>query len=267
MTTRHLPFVFISCLHRRLSQLASLSSFLLLRPGRLQARLACSLWSLLFCLVLLTPTLPAYAVTQINLQGPPESGQFGTTVTALPNGNIVVTDPFFGKGAIEQTGAVYLYNGATGALISTLTGNAAGDQVGNGGVKVLKNGNYLVVSPYWHNSIGAVTWGNGATGVTGVVSSSNSLVGSTPGDHVGREDVITLDNDNYLVVSQFWHNFTGAVTWGNGAIGASGVVSSTNSLVGGTPGDGVGVVIVLSNDNYLTVSPHWQNNGAADVGQ
>ena len=49
---------------------------------------------------------------------------------------------------------------------------------------VLANGNYVVRSPYWDNGAaadaGAVTWGDGTSGVTGAVSAANSLVGSRP---------------------------------------------------------------------------------------
>ena len=42
---------------------------------------------------------------------------------------------------------------------------------------------------YWDNgaatNAGAVTWGSGTAGVSGVVSSANSLVGSTANDQVG----------------------------------------------------------------------------------
>ena len=48
-----------------------------------------------------------------------------------------------------------------------------------GGVTALANGNYVVDSPYWSGGKGAATWGNGATGIVGVVSAANSLVGST----------------------------------------------------------------------------------------
>ena len=53
----------------------------------------------------------------------------------------------------------------------------------------LTNGNYVVCSSYWDNGAatdaGAVTWGSGTAGVSGVVSSANSLVGSTANDRVG----------------------------------------------------------------------------------
>jgi hypothetical protein len=58
--------------------------------------------------------------------------------------------------------------------------------------------------------------GNGTTGHLGVVSSSNSLVGSTAGDNVGG--VAALTNGSYVVFSSNWDAGTitnvGAVTWG-----------------------------------------------------
>ena len=54
----------------------------------------------------------------------------------------------------------------------------------------LTNGNYVVAAPHWDNGAatdaGAVTWGSGTSGVTGVVSRANSLVGSTANDEAGR---------------------------------------------------------------------------------
>ena len=53
----------------------------------------------------------------------------------------------------------------------------------------LSNGNYVVSSPDWTNGAaagaGAVTWGSGTAGVSGPVSATNSLVGSTANDPVG----------------------------------------------------------------------------------
>ncbi len=66
------------------------------------------------------------------------------------------------------------------ALISALTG--LGDEVT---VTALTNGNFVVNSPDWGGGLGAVTWGSGTTGICGTVSAANSLVGSTPFDHVG----------------------------------------------------------------------------------
>ena len=56
-------------------------------------------------------TLPAVAATQFDILGPAGSVRFGTSVTVLPNGNIVVTDPDYNGGIGVKAGAVYLYSG------------------------------------------------------------------------------------------------------------------------------------------------------------
>ncbi|MEW5869152.1 MAG: hypothetical protein AB1894_07755 [Chloroflexota bacterium] len=219
---------------------------------------------------------PALAAAQFNIIGPAGSVRFGTSVTVLPNGNIVITDPNYNGGLGVDVGAVYLYNGATGAQISMLTGTTAGDQVGSGGITVLSNGNYVARSPFWDNDIaadvGAVTWGSGVSGVSGAVSAANSLVGSTGGDQVGGLSVVALNNGNYVVISYHWDNGAaadaGAVTWGNGATGTSGVISAANSLVGSTVNDyiGNGLVKALDNGNYVVSSPYWNIGGIKKIG-
>ena len=137
--------------------------------------------------VYLACALPLWAGTvsaaQIVIAGPAGSGAFGSRVTTLPNGNIVVTDPLFdAPGPIADVGAVHLYR-PDGALISTLRGTKTNDQVGSGGITVLSNGHYVVRSPNWDNGVavdaGAVTFGSGVSGISGVVSDSNSMLGST----------------------------------------------------------------------------------------
>jgi hypothetical protein len=98
------------------------------------------------------PKAPLVA-TPTDLVGPPDSGRFGTAVTALPNGNIVVTDLYFSVISpfpMFSVGAIYLYNGATGALISMLTGSNSYDLIGIYGVTVLSNGNYVIRSGFWN---------------------------------------------------------------------------------------------------------------------
>jgi hypothetical protein len=155
-----------------------------------------------------------------------------------------------------------------------------------GGVMALTNGNYVVISPYWDNGgitdAGAVTWGDGAHGTTGVVSPANSLVGSTADDRLGSDwwngTVTILTNGSYVVSAPQWDNGSvvdaGAVTWGNGASGTVGPVSASNSLVGGATGD-MGVdgpfggdfeVIALANGNYIVNSPQWNHVGSLTWG-
>ncbi|MEM1325600.1 MAG: T9SS type A sorting domain-containing protein [Bacteroidota bacterium] len=210
-----------------------------------------------------------------NIVGPAGSERFGGRIVVLPNGNYVVTDPNWDDGATANVGAVYLYDGSTHALISTLTGSNTDDQVGRG-VTVLTNGNYVINSPFWNNGAatdaGAVTWADGTTGVSGIVSSSNSLVGDKAGDVIGLQGVVPLANGNYVVRSANWNNGTatnaGAVTWADGTTGITGVVSDQNSLVGTTAFDQIGIanLITFSNGNYVVGSTIWDNGTATNAG-
>lgn len=248
-----------------------MSSSLILRPSWQSALLAILSQFVLF------PTWghSAAPFPEFIDPNPNPGNQFGATVVALSTGNVVITSPFDDAGE-EDAGAVYLFNGATGVLISTLTGSQANDNVGLGGVAGLSNGNYVVVSQLWDNAdvidAGAVTWGNGISGVKGVVSSSNSLVGTHQDDSVGSYGVVALNNGNYVVVSPGCDiagiASAGAVTWGSGNSGVKGVVSSSNSLVGTKSYDQVGRpgVIALSNGNYVVSSSEWDNASLEDAG-
>ena len=109
----------------------------------------------------------------------------------------------------------------------------------------LNNGNYVVNSRYWANGTaiqaGAVTWCSGTVGCTGVVTATNSLVGSQANDQVGY-DVTALSNGNYVVRSPNWDNGAvsdaGAVTWGNGYGGTVGPITASNSVRGSAAGGG-----------------------------
>ncbi|MBE9128132.1 CHAT domain-containing protein, partial [Coleofasciculus sp. LEGE 07081] len=194
-------------------------------------------------------------------------------VTALSNGNYVVSSPFWDNGAIQNVGAVSWGNGTTGITglvnnINSLVGTQTNEQVGGGGITALTNGNYVVSSPEWNNKIGAVTWGNGTTGIIDVVSAANSLVGSQANDQIGSGGITALTNGNYVVSSPEWNNKLGAVTWGNGTTGIVDVVSAANSLVGSQANDqvGSGGVTALTNGNYVISSPDWTNSIAPNAG-
>src|SRR5207237_373594 len=99
-------------------------------------------------------TLLSASLTQFNLVSPhalnPKVDTFGSSVVVLRNGNVVVTDPTDSTVA-ANAGAVFLYNGKTGALLGELTGSTSGDFVGSGGVTALANGNFVVNSPAWQD--------------------------------------------------------------------------------------------------------------------
>ena len=221
----------------------------------------------------LTPAAPFPEFIDPN---PNPGNQFGEKVVALSTGNVVITSPFDDFAAADA-GAVYLFNGATGALISTLRGSTANDNVGIDGVTALTNGNYVVRSSVWDNgavvNAGAATFGSGTTGISGAVSAANSLVGTTANDLVGigSGGVTALTNGNYVVGSLNWDNGAvadaGAATFGSGTTGISGAVSAANSLVGTTANDSVGdSVTALTNGNYVVRSPDWDNGAVADAG-
>jgi hypothetical protein len=199
----------------------------------------------------------ACLASQIDIPGPPGSVGFGSAVAVLPGGNIVVTAPS------SSPSAAYLYDPG-GNLISALSG----DIVGDGGIIVLPSGNYLILSPHW-NGVGAVTWADGNSGVSGEVSAANSLVGATPGDWVGY-GVVVLANGNYVVASPYWRDGVdadaGAVTWGDGGAGVTGVVSTANSIVGASAGEGMSSVYPLANGNYVVANPFRPNGAEARAG-
>lgn len=211
------------------------------------------------------------ALTQI--VGPTGSSQYGSMVKALPSGNVVVVDPTYTSATYgSAVGAVYLYD-VSGALISTLTGDMAGDNVGGGGVTVLEDGNFVVNSPKWHSNTGAVTWVNGVTGRNEVVSAQNSVVGNSTG--YGEAQTVTpLKNGAYLICMPYWKNGTipnvGAVAWSSSASPLVGELSAENALVGSSNSDLVGMgtqaVKVLKNGNYVVISTSWDNGSAQDAG-
>jgi hypothetical protein len=215
----------------------------------------------------------ALATTTIDLIGPPGSGSFGEQVLVLGNGNTVVVDPGFDSQTHADVGAVYLYSSSLD-LLAVLTGDGASDQIGSGGVEVLSNGHLVVVSPSWKGNCGAVTWIDASTGLDGVVSESNSLIGARSSDLVGAGGVVEVGNSNFVVLSPFLSDgstiFVGAVTFSSGVNPVTGTVSDSNSLLGAVANDSVGLggITVLANGHYVVSSPRWRNvdSGASSAG-
>jgi hypothetical protein len=203
-----------------------------------------------------------------SLVGSNPNDSVGWFITPLTNGNYVVGSfnwndnrgaATWGNGTVGVTGDVSASN--------SLVGSTPNDAVSFYGIGVLSNGNYLVTSPNWDVNRGAVTWGNGTEGITGVVSVTNSLIGSNSNDSVGSGGIAALTNGNYVVNSPGWNGKRGAVTWGNGTVGITGAISEGNSLVGSNPNDSVGYpgVGTLSNGNYVVSSFNWNGNRGAST--
>ena len=200
------------------------------------------------------------------------------SVTALSNGNYVISAPSWDKGALTNAGMVTLGNGLTGTVgkvnvSKSLIGSKKDDMVDEE-VTALTNGSYVVISSSWDNGsvidAGAVTWGDGISGAVGTISTANSLVGTTTGD-LASAHVTALANSNFVLNSPSWDNGSvidaGAVTWGSGLGDTVGAISTTNSLVGSSTMDGLAsTVTALANSNFVVASPNWDNGLALDVG-
>lgn len=204
-----------------------------------------------------------------SLVGSSQEDQIGSNnVQDLFGGGYVVASPLWDNGTTVNAGAATWGSGTTGvrgvvSAVNSLVGNNTNDAIGTqiGG---FTNGNYIVITPTWRGGTGAATWGSGTSGVRGIVSATNSLVGATAGDQIGSSGVRQLSNSNYVVSSTAWNGGLGAVTWGNGRSGVKGVVSAANSLVGGTAGDAVGTrILSLLNGHYVVLSPNWDMSSIA----
>ncbi len=225
-----------------------------------------------FMLLFVTVASAAQGAEQHIIHGPVGSEAFGVSVTYLPNGNLVVIDSSFDlEDGTQRVGALWIYR-PDGSLLSRLTGAFADDSLGaeeatrTGGKVWLLSGSRFLVRSRWNNRAGSVTFIDGDVGLDGVVSASNSLVGSSPddtvGSHLANEGITVLAGGNYVVNSPNWDApdavNAGAVTFGSGNTGVSGVVSAANSLVGSRANDYVGTHVVgLTNGNYVVVSPRW----------
>ncbi len=240
----------------------------------------------LFGLVLVAAVaISANAATQTELIGPTGSVNFGTNVTVLPNGNFVVTDPYFGLGTPQTAGvgAVFLYD-SNSVLISRMTGGSVNDNVGDGGATVLSNGDFVVRTVAWSKPnlpspdpiqrVGAVTKCSGTTGCPAQVTPSNSLIGGMSNDSIGTF-ITAIGNGNYVIGSPSWRpvnilSNVGASTFCNGITNscAGNVVSAADSLVGSTSNDlvGVGMVTLLTNGDYVVISSAWSKPSAAGSG-
>ena len=152
------------------------------------------------------PAAPAWFPQLIPLVGSTVTDSVANSgVTRLSNGNYVVRSRSWDNVGATDAGAVTWCDGTVGCTgpvttSNSLVGSTTFDMVGNA-LTLLNNGNYVVVSADWDigaNSVGAVTWCNGATGRTGPITPSISLVGSTTGDRVGSGGGTALGNGNYV---------------------------------------------------------------------
>lgn len=172
------------------------------------------------------------------------SGGF-TSIGNLGQQRVVLSPNWNGaRGAMT-----YYANGTLNAAFAAahgVVGSNANDRVGSNGLESVGfDGAQVLKSPNWNGNAGAVTYlGNGDSTITGAVSAANSIVGATANQQVGRNGVLTLSENAYLVLSSRWTDNAsanlGAITWVDATTGrpldGNGTVSRANSLVGPVAG-------------------------------
>ena len=123
-------------------------------------------------------------------------------ITALTNNNFVIASPYDDVG-VSDAGSVMLVNGATGALIGTIVGDTASDQLGYSFITALTNNNFVIASE--NDNVGGITDAgsvmliNGATGA----QIGSTLAGNTASDKLGFTGVAKLNNNHFVVASRY----------------------------------------------------------------
>jgi hypothetical protein len=185
-------------------------------------------------------------------------------VIPLANGNYVVASPSWDDGAVRDVGAATWGSGSGGLVgpvsaANSLVGGARDDAIAQY-IVPLPDGDYVLGSPFWSESRGAATWGDGSGASTGVVDATNSLVGSTIDDLVTASGIYPLVGGDYVVGASRWSRegapLAGAVARGRGDGSSVGPIGPSNAVVGVQGNDrvGLGGVFALPDGGFLVRS-------------
>jgi len=204
------------------------------------------------------------------ISGDDQSDQFGSSgVTALSNGNFVVSSRNDDVTGLFNAGSVTLINGTTGAQIGArITGNDRTDQLGSSGIAALDNGNFVIASS--NDDVGGLI---NAGSVMLMNGSNGSQVGSTiagngPGDRLGLSGIAALDNGNFVIASSN-DDVSGVANAGsvmliNGTTGSQiGATISGNNIDDQIGNSGI---TVLDNGNFVIASRNDDVGGVIDAG-
>ncbi|HSX59098.1 MAG TPA: hypothetical protein VLF18_02755 [Tahibacter sp.] len=197
-------------------------------------------------------------------------------VVPLTNGNYVVVASGWDGPGMPDTGAVVLGDGEHGTrgVISLQNALVGGVSNTSGGplVTPLRNGNYVAIFPGWRQdaAFGAIVWNSGTTARSGAVTLDMALTGASL-YAVSGVSILALANGNYLVMAPGAHGIRrGALTWGDGTTGTTGVISPANSIVGAHDldelGDSFGSSAALANGNYVVCNDRIDSAEVADIG-
>lgn len=187
-----------------------------------------------------------------------------STIMSVGNGNFVVTSRSY-NGSL---GAIMLFNETTGTQIgTTITGALIGDQIGNGPIVKLDNGNF-VVSSTSENVDGKV--------FAGSVRLMNSATGSVIGTKISGtytfsqfgQKIIPLKNNNYVISTPIESNnglsAAGSIVLVDGLTGTQ----IGNKIFGDNVSDYIGNtgILALDNGNFVVTSASDNVAGIEDAG-
>ena len=123
-------------------------------------------------------------------------------ITALTNNNFVIASPYDDVG-VSDAGSVMLVNGATGALIGTIVGDTASDQLGYSFITALTNNNFVIASE--NDNVGGITDAGSVMLINGVTGAQigSTLAGDIASDKLGFSGAIRLNNNHFVVASRY----------------------------------------------------------------
>ncbi|KAJ4454721.1 putative Light-harvesting LHII; alpha subunit B / Histone protein [Paratrimastix pyriformis] len=187
-----------------------------------------------------------------------QTGSWTMAITELPDGSYLVGSPKYETVGSGASGALTWCAGGTGCTgtvngnhPTSLVGSHSGDSVGSQ-VRVLADGSYVVFSSTWNTNRGFVAVGSSTHPVTGVVSATNSLIGTTVADKVGlftessmfgsTSNMHFTDNGTFIMASTTWTNSATSISTGGAyvffnpqaGIVPVGTIDETNALIGTT---------------------------------
>jgi len=195
---------------------------------------------------------------------PNAGNRFGSRAV-LSDGNIVVSSPFDDLIATD-TGAVYLFNPDTGALLGSINGANANDRFGSNAITALLNSNYVFGNPFadigGNVNAGTVILANGTNG-----AEISRINGANADDNFGSNIITPLPNGNYVFGNPNADiggiSDAGTVILANGTTGAE-----INRINGANASDrfGSNAITTLPNDNYVFGNPNADIGGISDAG-
>lgn len=190
-------------------------------------------------------------------------------ITALGNSNYVIASRLDDEGGIVNAGSVRLMNGSSGVQIgATLVGDVTDDFLGIGGITALDNNNYVIASRFDDEGVitdaGSVRLVNGSTGV----QIGATLTGDLANDQLGRDFIVALGNNNYVIASAD-DDENGIVDAGSVRLvdGSTGLQIGA-TLTGNVVGDSLGShgITALGNNNFVIDSPFDDVGGIVNAG-